>query len=219
MEHLRCPIVAAHLASGNGSFPTSLSKVVGISLSYDELYFIFSWVHGVKDVVLENRIRSGKCLQYISRWHNENLFTFSASAHSEDYVWISVDWKEELECYRVLMVPTPLVFSYYSDILLQDGHVAPAIWHITITEYIVIALLSLLGADRDSAVGAACIQPLKVDDCGVFLVLLPYGVRWEVYDIRLFLITGVSKFDPFASLITYSRRSKDDWAWIDPIQR
>lgn len=51
----------------------------------------------------------------------------------------------------MLTVPTLPVLAYYSDVFLHDDSVAPAIWHIAITEYVVIALLRFFAAARDRA--------------------------------------------------------------------
>lgn len=47
---------------------------------------------------------------------------------------------------------------------------------------------------------------------------LPSGVRPEVDDIRLFEILRGSGFDPFPSLVTYSRSSDVNWACVEPAQ-
>lgn len=56
------------------------------------------------------------------------------------------------------MVPTPPVLAYYSD-ALRDVVDVSAIWHISNTEYEVIALLRFLASACDDVVGVTCIDP------------------------------------------------------------
>lgn len=57
----------------------------------------------------------------------------------------------------MLTVPSSPDFEDYSDVAFQDDSGEPVIWHIAITGYVVAALLRLLAAARDSAVGVACV--------------------------------------------------------------
>lgn len=49
--------------------------------------------------------------------------------------------------------PDPSSFAYHSDVLLRDEDGTPAIWHISIPEYVVIALLLSQAGAPDCAVG------------------------------------------------------------------
>lgn len=83
---------------------------------------------------------------------NVELLTLLSSARSEYYVRILSYWQDEFECCGLLAVPTPLVFAYFSDVVLQDHGGASPTWHIAIIQYVVIALLCILGPARDGAV-------------------------------------------------------------------
>lgn len=127
--------------------------------------------------------------------------------------------QEKFECCRVLAVPTPQIFAYFSDVSLQHGGGAPAILHIAITEYMIIALLRFIAAVRDGAVGVACNHPQMGDKRRGVLVPLPSCDRRKIDDICLLEILFGRGFGPVASLIAYSRSSQVDWAWVEPAQR
>lgn len=145
-------------------------------------------------------------------------FLLPQSAGSEYYCWISENCQENFECSCVLKVPTPPVFAYLSDVVLQHDHSASEIWHIGITEYVVIALLRILAAVRDGMVGVVCIDPqVGRNGCDV-LFPLPSDVLRRLDDISLFEILCGSGFDPVVSLLANCRSSNIDWAGVDPAQ-
>lgn len=115
--------------------------------------------------------------------------------------------------------PDPPVFAYYSDVILQDDGGAPAIWHIVITEYVVSALLRLLTAACDVAVGVACIDPRTGGIGRGVLVPLASSVPCKVDYTSLLEILCGSVLDRVASLIQYSRSSQVDCTWFEPAQR
>lgn len=52
----------------------------------------------------------------------------------------------------------PLILAYCSDVYLQVGGGTLAIWHISITAYVVIVLFRFFEATRDCAVGVVCLD-------------------------------------------------------------
>lgn len=112
----------------------------------------------------------------------------------------------------MLRDPTPPAFAYFFDVFLRYDGGAPVIWPISISEYVVIALLRFLAAARDSAVGFACIVLRMPGDCRCVLVLLPCGAHREVDDISFLEIPCSSGSDPVASLFACNRSSKIDLA-------
>lgn len=71
-------------------------------------------------------------------WQNVELFTFLPSERFRYYGLILANWLEEFKFCPVLMVPTSPVLAYYCDLALLDHEGAQVIWHITITEYVVM---------------------------------------------------------------------------------
>lgn len=116
----------------------------------------------------------------------------------------------------MLTVSTLPDFAYFPDIVLSDEGGAPAIWHIVITDYVIIALLRFLAADHDGPVVFACVNPQMGRNGRSFLVPSPACLRQKVDAFDFFENIRTGSFDPVASLITYSRSSKIDWAWVDP---
>lgn len=113
----------------------------------------------------------------------------------------------------------PAVFAFYSDVIFWNDGGAPAIWHVTITEYVVIALLRFLTDARDGEAGFTCVDSGMDGNGRGVLVPRPSGVRREVNDIGLLEIIRDSGFDPVARLISYNRSSELDWAWAEPAQK
>lgn len=70
----------------------------------------------------------------------------------------------------MLNVPTPPASSYYSRVALANDGSRPAIWHIEIMEYVVIAVLHFPADARDGAVDftsrtIASDRDLRVQTC------------------------------------------------------
>lgn len=115
--------------------------------------------------------------------------------------------------------PDPAGFAYYSEVFLQNEGGAPAIWHISLTLYVIISLLSFLGSARDCMVGIAFVDSRLGGHGRCLPVLRPSGAHCEVDNIGpLENILG-SGFDHVTSLVTYSRSCKLDWARFGPSQR
>lgn len=155
----------------------------------------------------------------MSGWNKAELFALPPSVYSEYYVRKSANWQEESNCWLELTAPAPPVVLHQSDVVLRDEGGTPAIWHIVIAEYVVIALLCFLTAARDAAVGVACINPWMGGSGRSVPVPLPSGIHREVDDIGLLEILGGSCCDPVASLIAFSWSSNVDWAWVEPTLR
>lgn len=134
------------------------------SKSPDYLYFITNWAHWAKEAELENLNLSRECCQCVSSWHNAELFALAQSAGSEYYVQNSVNRQDKFKFCGVLKDTTTVIFAYYSDLLLHGDCGALAIWHMDLTEYVVIALLHF--------------QRLLMTPWSVSLVSIPYGQQW-----------------------------------------
>lgn len=89
-----------------------------------------------------------------------------------------------------------------------------AIWHITVTENVVVALLCSLEAACDGAVAVTCRDPQMSSNGQSVLVPLLCGVRREIEEVMLLKTIRGSSLDPFASVIAYSRSSGVDWPSI-----
>lgn len=89
----------------------------------------------------------------MSVWQNVELFVLQPSVRPEYNVQILASCQKEFECCRVLTFLTLLAFAYYSDVILRDCSSMPAIWHICVTGYVIIASLWYLSGARDRAVG------------------------------------------------------------------
>lgn len=127
----------------------------------------------------------------MSSLHNVELFALPTSTRSKYYVGILANWQEEFECWRVLVVRTPPVIAYCSDVVIQDGGGAPTTCHISITEYVVIAILRFRAAARDGAVSVACIDPQMGGYSQGVLVLLPSSAHCGVDSNGLFEVCVV----------------------------
>lgn len=177
--HQLAPIGAAHRGAEDGPLPTILSEAVGLSCSYDQLYFIGNRARWARGVHHEYRNRSGKGRQYISEWNDVALFDYPPSASSEYYVGILGSWQEEFECCGVLMVPPQPVFAYYSDLVLRCDGGAPVLSHISITDYLVIALPRILTAARDVPSVLLASIPIWMATAGVCLYHCDPAFAWK----------------------------------------
>lgn len=92
-------------------------------------------------------------------------------------------------------------------------------FHISINEYVVIALFHYPVASPDGTVGVACIDPQMGGNGNGVLVTLTSGVCRGFDDTGLLEIFGGSGFDTVASLVAYSWSSRIDWSWIEPPKR
>lgn len=110
-------------------------------------------------------------------------------------------------------------FSDYPNVALADDGCALPIWHITITEYAVIAVLRFLGAARDVAVAVSCLHSWMGGNGCIVLVPLPFSACSEVDDTCFLEIIRGFSFDLLVSLVAYCWSSKVDLAWIEPVQR
>lgn len=108
--------------------------------------------------------------------------------------------------------------AYYSNVIIRDGSGTPAMWHISITGYVEIALLLLLVTARDGAVGVPCADFQLVGHGQDMLVLQVSGVSRNVGYIGLVENICGCGFDPVASSIAYNPSSQVDWAWVDKAQ-
>lgn len=133
----------------------------------------------------------------------------------EYYVKISSKLEDEFEWEPVLTVQTLPFFIYYSDTTLADDGSALEIWHITITEYIALAVLLFLVASCDDAMSVVCLD-LRIggNACDV-LVHLPTRVPYKVDDFGFPNIMCTWNLESVPFLVAYHRLSETNWAWIE----
>lgn len=156
--------------------------------------------------------------EYVPLAQCQNL-PLRPSVRSENYMKTLLKREEEFEFVQVLTVSNEPYFVYYYDSdLVHDGS-ALVISHLSITEYVVIAVLRFLAAVSDGAVADACLDiQTTCNGCSV-LVLSPSGASCEFDDIGFLEIIFVCNFELFASLDAYRRCFEVDRAWIEPAQR
>lgn len=112
----------------------------------------------------------------------------------------------------MLTVQTLPVFAHSSDVFLRDYWGAPATWHIAITEYVIISLLSFLAAACDSVIGAACVDSRMGGNGRGMLVSLASKVRHEVDDTGFLETICCSGLDFVTSTTAYRHLSELEWA-------
>lgn len=150
----------------------------------------------------------------MSRWHNVELFTLSPSVRSKYSVRTSANWQAEFKCCTVFTVPILPVFAYYSDVILWDNSGALAIWNISITDYVVVALLRSLAGACGGAVGDACPNSRMGGNGRGVLVQLPSVVCHEDYDIDVPQIICGNVSDPVSFFVAHRRPFQVDSALV-----
>lgn len=80
------------------------------------------------------------------------------------------------------MVPTPLAFAYYSDVVEPDDGGAPVIWDISMSEHDVVSILYLITTAREGAVGVGCLDSLMGGNIQVCLSPwhLLFAANWMI---------------------------------------
>lgn len=114
---------------------------------------------------------------------------------------ILCDCEEEFECSCVLSILAPLLFAYYFDAALASDRSEPAIWHIIITEYVVIADLHTPEAACDDASCVASPHLLVSANGCDFPVPGTSGASREVLVIGFLKIIHGGIFDPVTSSV------------------
>lgn len=118
-------------------------------------------------------------------WHDVELFALPHAVRAEYYIKLLSNWEDwvDLEHDRLLTVPTPQPLALYFNVPFEDDGSAQVILQVTITVYVVIAVIRLLVAAQDDTVDVACLDlSMSENGCGVFVPLLS-GIRHDVEDI------------------------------------
>lgn len=148
----------------------------------------------------------------MSGWHNVFFFSLLPSAPPEYYVKIFSSLKEELESDNVLTGPTTPVLVRYSYVTLTYDGRAQAMWHTSITLYVVSAGLRLLAAAHFIVVVVSCLTS-QMDGKGSDVhALLSSVVRLQVNDISFVKILRSCSIENIASLAAYCSPSELAWA-------
>lgn len=146
------------------------------------------------------------------------LFSLTSSVGSEYYIQNSGNWKDELECSRLLTVSTSADFVYSPDVVLRKAAGMPLFWHIANIGCAVIALLCFSGGGREVAFDVACVDSLTRCNERGLLVSLPSGDCSNIDCIGLIENICSGGFNSLASLIAYCRLCEVDSAWVKQAQ-
>lgn len=88
--------------------------------------------------VSRTRAVTGMADSIVCSWHILDLSTLPFAVRADYCVKIPSDLQNELKCGRPLAVPTPKASMYYYVAFAVESR-APAMWHISITENVVLA--------------------------------------------------------------------------------
>lgn len=117
----------------------------------------------------------------------------------------------------MLTVPSPLVFSYYCDLVLWHQPGQGLVWSIAVFEFTVLTVFPFLGTCRDGTVRLTYhINRMFVNEQGVLVPPVPkvcecldeVGFSW--------LLEG-SSFDPARSVVTIPRSSEIHWTVLSSL--
>lgn len=110
-------------------------------------------------------------------------------------------------------------FAYYYNFSLAKDSSVPAIWYISLTDYVEIAVLRILPVFHESLNDVALLYNLMGDKGFGALVSLPSFVLRAFDDIGFLDIICSCSLDPVALLAAYCRSTKVAGAWVERGQR
>lgn len=129
--------------------------------------------------------------------------------HVEERIWV----------WWCMEIPYSTSSACYSSVTPANDYSVPAVWHISITEYAVIAFLRFPSAAHNIVVDFACLDLRMAGNVSTALVHLLSGACRDVEDISFLAIIWGYTVGFVASLSTCILSSEVDWAWTKPAQR
>lgn len=158
-------------------------------------YLLSIWTYSECECDFEYRKHVGERNFFIG-WHNVEVYALPGPVHATFYPGHRPWWPEFKSC-RVLTVPTPPVFSYYSDLVILHQPGQGLVSSIVLIEFTTLNVLQRLGACHDGTVVLTC-HDASMCSNGPSVLGHPASKDRECVDeIGLSSFLGVSLLIPF----------------------
>lgn len=191
---------------------------------YTDLYLMHGGTHKTRASKFEIRQRTAVRNPVFVGWHNLEMFAVPPRDLSRYYVAVTGFWRD-WEAHRMLCVPSPPVFAYYSGVLGDGGHCfghllrATAITEFTITSFVCFIRAAEFGA-TDLFLPPrlrAMIDEGRVSASDGVLIPLSLGMRDKILERGLLHIFWDCEVEPVSAVLGFARSSELDWTAPDSL--